>query len=68
MSGLQTATTIVELVFMGLYIIVLLGIMIGGLVAIRKLKKAQASLEDKLSSISNLTFLGSRLFGRRRRR
>ena len=62
MTGLQTATDIVALVFMGIIILYALGMLVISLMVMKKINRAVNALEDRLDSLRELPFIGRRIF------
>lgn len=62
MTGLQTATDIVALVYMGVMLLLVLVLLITGLVIKRKIARTQANIQAKLDLARHIPYVGRWLF------
>jgi hypothetical protein len=62
MTGLQTATDIVALAFMGIILLILFSLGIIGLVVRRKVSKVQSSVQKKIDKLERASSVGTTMF------
>jgi hypothetical protein len=62
MTGLQTATDIVALAFMGIILLILFSLGIIGLVVRRKVSKVQSSVQKKIDKLERASSVGTMMF------
>jgi hypothetical protein len=62
MTGLQTATDIVALAFMGIILLILFSLGIIGLVVRRKVSKVQSSVQKKIDMLERASSVGTTMF------